>query len=162
MAGIEFALGVEQVGMDPLMRQRACRECRDELLRGLGQHAAHLDTAFLEPTDQVQCLVGGDPAADDQGDARNAMSGLAGRRLCRARHYWQSGLGDRLRPLGVTLRGIAQDHPHLVLDRAAVTSGAQSQLVTNGVVELSDRQTSHIAPPSMLATLAQYVKALQS
>ena len=79
MAGIEFALGVEQVGMDPLMRKRACRQRRDELLRGLGQHAAHLDMALLEPADQVQRLVGGDTAADDKGDTRQAMSGLAGR-----------------------------------------------------------------------------------
>src|ERR1700744_5028086 len=38
---------------------------------------------------------------------------------------------------------LAQDHPHLVLDRAAVARGAQPQLVTNGVVESSDGQAGH-------------------
>jgi hypothetical protein len=41
------------------------------------------------------------------------------------------------------LGGVAQDHPHLVLDRAAVAGGAQPQFVADGVVKLSDRQTGH-------------------
>ena len=73
MAGVELALGIEQVGVDALMRQRAGRQRRDELLRRLGQHAADIDVPLLQPPDQVQRLVGGDAAADDQGDA-----GLAG------------------------------------------------------------------------------------
>ena len=72
MAGVEFALGIEQVGVNALMRQRACRQRCDELLRRLCQYAADGEMAFLEPPDQVQRLVGGDAAADDQGDARLA------------------------------------------------------------------------------------------
>ena len=74
MPGVELALGIEQIGVDALMRQRARRQRRDELLRGLGQHAADVDAPLLQPPDQVQRLVGGDAAADDQGDA-----GLIGR-----------------------------------------------------------------------------------
>ena len=70
MAGIELALGIEQIGVGALVRQRAGRKRRDELLRGPGQHAADVDVPLLEPPDQVQRLVGGDAAADDQGDAR--------------------------------------------------------------------------------------------
>ena len=77
MAGIEFALGVEQIGIDALMRQRAGGQRRDELLRGLGQHAADMDVPLLQPPDQVERLVGGDAAADDQGDARLVGAGCA-------------------------------------------------------------------------------------
>ncbi len=75
---IELTLGIEQVRVDALMRQRACRERGDELLRGFGQHAANLDMPLFQAADQVQRLVGGNAAADDQGDARQARSGLAG------------------------------------------------------------------------------------
>ena len=78
MAGVELALGVEQIGIDALMRQRAGGQRRDELLRGLGQHAADIDVPLLQPPDQVQRLVGGDAAADDQGDARPRRTALAG------------------------------------------------------------------------------------
>ena len=69
MAGVELALGIEQIGVGALARQRAGGQRRDELLRGPGQHAADLDVPLLQPPDQVQRLVGGDAAADDQGDA---------------------------------------------------------------------------------------------
>ena len=69
VTGVEFALGVEQIGVDALMRQRAGRKRRDELLRGLGQHAADVDVPLLQPPDQLQRFEGGDAAADDQGDA---------------------------------------------------------------------------------------------
>ena len=67
--GVEFAAGVEQIRIDALVRQRAGGKRRDELLRGLGQHAADVDVPLLQPPDQVQRLVGGDAAADDQGNA---------------------------------------------------------------------------------------------
>jgi hypothetical protein len=70
MAGIELALGIEQIGVTTPMRQRAHRKRRDKLLRRAGQHATHVDMPLLQPSDQVKRLVGGDAAADDQGDAR--------------------------------------------------------------------------------------------
>jgi len=70
VAGIELTLGIEQVGVTALVRQRAGGQWRDKLLRGLGQHATDVNVPFLEPPDQIQRLVGGDTATDDQGDAR--------------------------------------------------------------------------------------------
>jgi hypothetical protein len=50
------------------------------------------------------------------------------------------GCGGRHRaPLGV----FAQDHPHLLLDRAAVLGRTQAQIRLDGVVELSDGQACH-------------------
>ena len=69
MPGVELALGIEQISIDAFMRQRAGRKRRDELLRGLGQHAADVDVPLLQPPDQFQRLEGGDAAADDQRDA---------------------------------------------------------------------------------------------
>ncbi len=72
VAGIELALGVEQIRVTALVRQGAGAQRRDELLRGAGQHTADVDVSLFQPADQVECLVGGDTAADDQGDAREA------------------------------------------------------------------------------------------
>ena len=44
------------------------------------------------------------------------------------------------------LRSLAQDHPHLVFDRAAVTGCAQPEFVADGVVELSDGEIGHGRP----------------
>ena len=79
MAGVELARGIEQVGVGALVRQRAGGKRRDELLRGAGQHAADVNLPLLQPPDQVQRLVGGDAAADDQGDARQVRRGGARR-----------------------------------------------------------------------------------
>src|SRR6476619_5018374 len=70
MAGIEFALGIKQIGVGALVRECAGRKRRHELLRGLCQHAADLNLPLLEAPDQVQRLVGGDAAPDDKGDPR--------------------------------------------------------------------------------------------
>ena len=69
VAGIEFARGIEQVGVGALAGQCASGQRRHELLGGFRQHAADMDLALLQPPDQVQRLVGGNAAADDQGDA---------------------------------------------------------------------------------------------
>ena len=55
--------------------------------------------------------------------------------------------------MGLLLRGVAQDHPHLVLDGAAVAGGAQPQLVADGIVELADRQIGHVAPPPVVLAM---------
>jgi hypothetical protein len=38
---------------------------------------------------------------------------------------------------------LAQDHPHLVFDRSAVTGCPQPQLVADGIIEFSDGQAGH-------------------
>ena len=63
----------QQIGIDALMRQRAGGKRRDELLRGLGQHAADVNVPLLQPSDQFQRFEGGDAAADDQGDVPFAV-----------------------------------------------------------------------------------------
>ena len=68
MADIGLALPVEQVGMRPLPRERGGRQRRDEFLGRVGEQRAHLRPALAQAPDQVERLVGGDPAADDQED----------------------------------------------------------------------------------------------
>ena len=137
VSGVELALGIEQIRIDALMGQRAGGQRRDELLRSLGQHAADLDMPLLQPADQFERFEGGDAAADDQGDAR-----LPGNRLARGAIY-HDHRGLRRGRRAVMLRGFPQDHPHLVLDRAAVARRPQPQFVMNGVVELADAEVGH-------------------
>ena len=54
------------------------RQRRDEFLRRRRHHAAHRSAALAQAADQVERLLGGDAAADDQQDA------LAGRVIARA------------------------------------------------------------------------------
>ena len=79
---IELALRVEQVGEGALPGQRTDRERRDEFMAGFGQDAAHMRAALAQPTDQVERLVGGDAAADDENDA---LAGHESYRACRNR-----------------------------------------------------------------------------
>ena len=60
---------VEEIGEYPFVRQCADGKRRHELMRGLRHHDAHVMAALLKAPDQVQALVGGDAAADDQKDA---------------------------------------------------------------------------------------------
>ena len=71
-----------------LARERAGRQRRDEFLRRLGHHDAHRGAALLQAPDQVERLVGGDAAADDEQDA------LAG---SRPDDQLRSGVRRRLR-----------------------------------------------------------------
>ena len=68
MSGVELALGIEQVRVAALVRQRPGCERGYELLRGACHHAADMDAALLQAADQVERLVGGDTAADDERD----------------------------------------------------------------------------------------------
>ena len=77
MADVELALRVEQVGVGALAAERAGRERRDEVLRRAGENAAHPRAAVLQPPDEVERLVGGDAAADDEEDARRARHRLS-------------------------------------------------------------------------------------
>ena len=143
MAGVELALGIEQISVATLVRQRAGGKRRDELLRGFGQYAADVNMPLLETPDQVQRLVGGDAAADDQGDP-----GLSGR--IGAPHRGRPGVRrrqDGLRrccgELGAALYKLPEDHPDLLFDGAAVFGRAQPQIGLDGFVEFSDGQASH-------------------
>src|SRR5262249_52277739 len=59
----------EQVGVGALAAQRAGGERRYELLRGGGEDAAHRDRPLLQPANEIERLVGGNAAADDEKDA---------------------------------------------------------------------------------------------
>jgi len=144
MAGVELALGVEQIGIGALARQRRGRKRRDESLRGPGQHAADADLPFLEPPDQVQRLVGGDAAADDQGDPgliqRTGGPGNAG-----GGDRWRcSSLRAGRREIeGHTFDGLPQDHPDFLLHGAAIAGRTQPQIGLDGLIEFSDGQAGH-------------------
>ena len=69
MADLGLVVAVEQIGMRALAGERGGGERRDELLRALGQDAAHAGAALAQAADQVERLVGGDAAADDEKDA---------------------------------------------------------------------------------------------
>ena len=69
MADIVLVIAVEQFGEDMVGRQRADRQRGDEFLRGCRHHHAHRRTALAQPADQVERLVGGNAAADDEQDA---------------------------------------------------------------------------------------------
>ena len=86
--------GIEQVRVAVLAGQRAGGQRRDEVLRGAGQHAADMDVPLLQPPDQVQRLVGGDAAADDQGDA-GLVGGGCRRTAAAERRPCGRGLGRR-------------------------------------------------------------------
>ncbi len=123
MAGVELALGIEQIGIAALVRQRACRKRCHELLRSPGQYAADVDLPLLQPPDQVQRLVGGDAAADDQGNAGlDRRTGDPGSDV-RSR---PDGLRGRCGELeGATLYGLPQDHPNFLFHGTAVLGRAQ-------------------------------------
>ena len=114
VADVELVRRIEQVGEDALADDGAGRQRRDEMLGRLGQDAAHGEPALLQPADQVERLVGGDAAADDQqhalGRGRRGAARLPARGGGKASGAAASGL----------VGGGAQDGAHLVLDRAAV------------------------------------------
>ena len=56
--------------------ERGGRERRHELLRALGQDAAHRGAALAQAADEVERLVGRDAAADDEEDALSCETGV--------------------------------------------------------------------------------------
>ena len=67
-----------------LAGERAGGERRDEMLRGLREDAAHAHAAVLQAADEIERLIGGDAAADDEKDAlacRRCGAGAFARRL---------------------------------------------------------------------------------
>ena len=100
MADILLVLAVEQIGEDMVGGQRADRQRRDELLRRLGHHGAHRGAALAQPADQVERLVGGDAAADDQQDALAGKGHFdrerSAEQLRRARESSSTSIGEAI------------------------------------------------------------------
>ena len=69
VADLAFVIQVEEIGEYPFVRQCCDGKRRHELMRGLRHHDAHVMAALSQAPDQVQALVGGNAAADDQKDA---------------------------------------------------------------------------------------------
>ena len=84
VADVEFARRIEQVGEHALADDGAGRQRRDEMLGGLGQNAAHGEAALLQPADEIERLVGGDAAADDQQHALGVRRARSRRGAARA------------------------------------------------------------------------------
>src|SRR5215813_6326986 len=97
-----------------LAGERAGRERRDKLARRGGEDRPHREAALLETANEIERLVGRDPAADDQENAASVRPG--GRR-----ELWLLPVGGGPRR-GFDGRG-AQDGADLVLHRTAVTRG---------------------------------------
>ena len=69
MAHLGLGGQIEQIGMHLFARQRRDRQRRDEFLPCAGQHRRHRRATFAQAADQIQRLVGGNAAADDQKNA---------------------------------------------------------------------------------------------
>ncbi len=69
VADLAFVIQVEEIGEYPFVRQCRDGKRRHELMRGLRHHDAHVMAALFQAPDQVQALVGGNAAADDQKNA---------------------------------------------------------------------------------------------
>ena len=88
MADVEFALRIEQVGIGAFAGKRGDGKRRDEVLRGRSEDTARLRAAVLQPADQIERLIGGNAAADDQKDT------------------WDLGRSSDVLVLSRTLRGL--------------------------------------------------------
>src|SRR5205085_9426649 len=64
--------------MDVPVAERASRKRRDEFLRRRGENAAYRRAALLEPADEIERLVGGDAAADDEQDFDRGVIAVGG------------------------------------------------------------------------------------
>ncbi len=144
MADIEFALRIEQIGVNVLAGERAGGERRNEMLRGRGENAAHMHAVVLQAANKIERFVGGNAAADDEkhawmfggcgagsllrrlrADRLPHGSRLTGR-LPRRRLFRRIGRVEEAQRLaGGFGRGLAQDDADLVLHRPAVARRAQ-------------------------------------
>ena len=144
MADVEFALRIEQIGIGALAGERAGGKRRDEMLRGLGEDAAHARAAILQAADEIERLIGGDAAADDEQNARAQSSPRQASALVRRL------AGPAARIVRATSRPASsaacrEDDAHLVFHRAAVARGAQPQQLLQPLVELADGEAGHRA-----------------
>ncbi len=150
VADVELASRIEQVREHALPRKRARRQRRDEFLRCLGENATHGEAVFFEPADEIERLVGGDAATDDEENVlRVGGAGGAGLPRRRIRHHAAARrgalvrLGARFDPAGLEARGVAQNGARLILHRAAVARCAQPQPPLQIVAELADGDAGH-------------------
>src|SRR5215831_7558912 len=58
-----------EIVIDLVFTERGHRERRHEMLRSGGHYAAHRRAALTQPADQIEALIGGDPAGNDQQNA---------------------------------------------------------------------------------------------
>ena len=66
MADLALVIEIEEFGENPFVADRADGERRHELFGGLGHDRAHAKPALTQAPDQIEALIGRDPAADDQ------------------------------------------------------------------------------------------------
>ena len=69
MTDIVLVMAIEQFGEDMVGRQRTDRQRRDKLPGGGGHDDTNRSATLAQAPDQVERLVGGDAAADDEQDA---------------------------------------------------------------------------------------------
>ena len=69
MPDLGLVLEVEQIGEGLLLGEHGERERRDELGAAFGQDRAHGRAPLLQAAHELEALIGGDAAADDQEDA---------------------------------------------------------------------------------------------
>ena len=73
VASVLAAIGIEWLrarhgtaGDQQCHRQRGRRQRRNEFLRRFGEDATHGEPTLLQSTDEIECLIRGDAAADDE------------------------------------------------------------------------------------------------
>jgi hypothetical protein len=145
VADILLVLTREQIGVDVTARERADGQRGDEFLRACRHDGPDLGAALAQPADEVERLVGGDAAGDDQQDAfagKALVSGGAGHGL---RHgscgYGLGGNRRRRGPAGIQRR---EKQAHLFFHRSAVPGGALAQGLFDGLVDVADGQCRHV------------------
>ena len=69
MPDLGLVLEVEQIGEGLLLGEHGKRERRDELGAAFGDDGAHGRAPLLQAAHELEALIGGDAAADDQEDA---------------------------------------------------------------------------------------------
>src|SRR3546814_948383 len=69
MPHLDLVFEVEEAGVDLVLAQGRKRQRRHELLARARQHAAHGHARLAEQPDELDALVSGDAAADDEQDA---------------------------------------------------------------------------------------------
>src|SRR5262249_8492055 len=131
---IELARRIKEIGVHTSADERARRQLRYEMLRCRRQDAAVSEPALLQPSNEIERLVRGDSAADDQQNALDVRRRNGTRRAGTARQR----SNRRGRPQPANLSRLAQDIAHFVLHRAPVARGAQAQLLFEPLIELAD------------------------
>ena len=83
VADLDLVLQLPQRGVDLAFGERAEAHRRDEMLAAFGQHGRDLVAGFLEQPDELERLVCGNPAADDEEHPCHVISLAVHRRSSR-------------------------------------------------------------------------------